>query len=308
MTLIQALSQARQIIAASNAIEDIPLVCELLLRHALKISRAQLYLDLDHNLTPEQEETFWQLVKRTLHGEPVAYITGHREFFGLDFYVDQRVLIPRPESELLVETAINLAKSHVTSSIADIGTGCGAIAISLALELPQARIYATDISAPALEVALLNCKKHGVENMVRLLKGNMLDPLPEPVDIIVANLPYVKDSELHPNNPISFEPRLALSGGMDGLNKIRELCRQINDNLRPSGHLLLEIGVGQARGVTDLLHGLFSSGEIEVKKDLNGIDRVVCLAPSVTADSETKVMPLIQPFPCRHNLLGKRSQ
>lgn len=216
MTLKQAISRARGILAANN-IEDAPLECELLLRHALGISRVQLYIDLNHELSPELEESFWNLVKRCLSGEPTAYITGHREFYGLDFHIDPSVLIPRPESELLVEKCLSLAQNHTVSTIAEIGTGCGAIAISLALNLPQTKIYATDISAPALRVALLNCKKHGVVNRICLLQGNMLDPLPEPVDLIIANLPYVKESELL--NSANFEPLLALNGGSGGLEK-----------------------------------------------------------------------------------------
>lgn len=153
MTLKQALTQARRILAVNN-IEDTPLECELLLRHSLKISQVQLYLDLNCELSLKQEETFWHLIRRRLDGEPTAYITRHREFYGLDFYVNHHVLIPRPESELLVEKALNLAQNHPLSIIAEIGTGCGAIAISLALKLPEAKIYATDISAPALKVAL----------------------------------------------------------------------------------------------------------------------------------------------------------
>lgn len=279
MTLAQALNKARQTLTANNT-ADAPLVCELLLRHILKADRVQLYLDLDRNLTLEQEEIFWQLVKRALSGEPVAYITGQREFYGLDFYVDPRVLIPRPESELLVDIAINLSQKHSIATVADVGTGCGAIAISLAVNLPPAKIYATDISAAALKVALLNCQKYDVENRIHLLEGNLLEPLPEPVDLIIANLPYVKESDLVPNNPISSEPHVALSGGVDGLDKIRQLCHQIQSKLSPGGYLLLEIGLGQAPAVTDLLHSLFPSAEIEVRVDLIGIERVVILALS----------------------------
>ena len=188
MTLKQALSQARAILTASN-IEDTSLESELLLRHTLQINRVQLYLDLSRELSPKQEATFWHLVERRQNGEPTAYITGHREFYGHDFYVDSRVLIPRPESELLVEKALQLAQSHPIFTMADIGTGCGAIAISLALNLPQTKIYATDISASALEVALLNCRKHGVVDRICLLQGDMLEPISEPVDLIIANLP-----------------------------------------------------------------------------------------------------------------------
>ncbi len=281
MSLKQELSCAREIFAANN-IEDTSLECELLLRHTLKINRVQLYLDLNRELIPKQKGTFWRLIKRRLNGEPAAYITGHCEFYGLDFYVDPRVLIPRPESELLVEKALNLAQNQATSTIAEIGTGSGAIAISLALNLPQAKIYATDISASALSVAQINCKKHDVVNRVCLVQGDMLDPLPEPVDLIIANLPYVHDSELSQMSTANFEPLLALNGGSDGLEKIRQLCSQVGGKLRPGGCLLLEIGQGQGRAVTTFLHSLFPSAKVEVAPDLSGIDRVVSLTLSIT--------------------------
>jgi len=280
MTLKQALSRARGILADSN-IEDARLESELLIRHTLKISQVQLYLDLDRELSPNQEQTFWQLIRRRLGGEPTAYITKHREFYGLDFYVSPDVLIPRPESELLVEMALDLIQNRPVPTIAEIGTGCGAVAISLALKLPRAKIYATDISAPALKVALFNCQKHGVENRVCLLQGDMLDPLPEPVDLIVANLPYVKEAEIGTGN---FEPLLALNGGSDGLDKIRQLCRQLSDKLHPEGCLLLEIGQGQGKAVATFLRSLFPPAKIEVTPDLSGIDRVVSLIlPTATA-------------------------
>ena len=276
MTLKQALNRANHILAANN-IEDAPLECELLLRHALRISRIQLYTELNHELDHKQEGTFWNLIKRRLCGEPTAYITGHREFYGLDFYIDPNVLIPRPESELLVEKALKLAQNRPVFTIAEIGTGCGAIAISLALNLPQARVYATDISASALEVALFNCQKHKVANRIRLLQGDMLNPLPEPVDLIVANLPYIKQSGLRQMHSASFEPLLALNGGSDGLEKIRQLCCQASGKLRPHGCLLLEIGQGQGRAVTTFLRSLLPSAKIEVTPDLGGIDRMVSL-------------------------------
>lgn len=271
MTLKKSLNHARQVLLA-NEIEYPSLESELLLRQALKLSRVQLYLDLEHELKPEHEETFWRMVSRRLKGEPTAYITGHREFYGIDFYVNQNVLIPRPESELLVEKLLSLAQNYSTPVIADIGTGSGAIAISLALNLTQAKIYATDISLPALEVALINCKKYGVADRINLFYGDMLQPLPEPVDFIVANLPYVKQLEL---NISGFEPLLALNGGMDGLKQIRKLCHQAVSKLRPEGYLLLEIGQGQKGTVTNILRNLYPSAEIEITPDLSGIDRVV---------------------------------
>jgi release factor glutamine methyltransferase len=275
LTLKQALRRARDILAESN-VEDATLESELLLRHTLKISRPQLYLNLEKELTPRQDKAFRRLVQRRLNGEPSAYITGRREFYGLDFKVDPNVLIPRPESELLVEIALGLVKNYPSAIIADIGTGSGAIAISLALALPQARIYATDISAAALKVARLNCRKHGVIGIVRFLEGNLLEPLPEPVDLIVANLPYVRRAELDPQ----FEPPLALDGGADGTKVIGWLCQQAGGKLKSGGSLLLEIGQGQREAVAAILHNIFPEGKIEVIPDLAGIDRVVCLSLS----------------------------
>jgi release factor glutamine methyltransferase len=288
VTLKQALRRARRVLAESS-IEDASLESELLLRHALGMSQAQLYLDLDNELSPEPEAAFWQLVERRRSGEPTAYIIGHREFYGLDFYVDPRVLIPRPESELLVAEALRLAQNRSLFTIADIGTGSGAIAISLALNLPEAKIYATDISAAALEVAHLNCQRHGVIDRIHLLPGNMLEPLLEPVDLIVANLPYVKKAQLA---GMKFEPWLALDGGADGTERIRQLCRQVESKLRPSGFLLLEIGEGQRNAITALLHDLFPGGKMEVVPDLSGIDRVISFSPinrlyNLTHNSDT---------------------
>ena len=173
--------------------------------------------------------------------------------------------------------ALSLAQNHRVTTIADIGTGCGAIAINLALHSSQTKIYATDISTSALKVALINCKKHGVVNRICLLQGDMLDPLPEPVDLIVANLPYVKKAELLRTSQVETEPLLALNGGPDGLQKIHRLCRQVENKLHPAGYLLLEIGQGQGRAVTTLLHSLFPYAKIEVVPDLGGTERVVSL-------------------------------
>ena len=275
MTLKQALDQARRVLT-SNGIEDAWLEAELLLRHTLTVSRVRLYLDFNRELSPEQEEIFWQLIERRARGEPSAFITGHREFYGLDFHVNPSVLIPRPESELLVEKAINLTQGRDIATIADIGTGCGAIAISLALNLPKVKLYATDISAPALEVARINCQQHKVEDRICLLQGNMLDPLPEPVDLIIANMPYVKGDEVH-SAPLRFEPPLALDGGTDGLEKIYELCKEVGGKLCSHGYLLLEVGQGQANLVAAFLHSLYPSAQIEVTPDFGGIERVISL-------------------------------
>jgi release factor glutamine methyltransferase len=281
VTLKQVLHRAREVLA-TNSIEDALLEGEILLRHALKIDRVGLYSERDHELSTEQEKGFWHLIQHRLSGEPTAYIIGHREFYGLDFFIDCRVFIPRPETELLVETALKLSQERHYTTAADIGTGCGAIAISLALNLPRTRIFASDVSADALEVARINCQKHGVVDRIRLLHGDMLEPLPEPVDLITANLPYVTKGEISRSGLADFEPSIALDGGADGLDKIRPLCQQVADKLSHRGCMLLEIGQGQSRAVTSLIQRCFPSASVEIIPDLQGIERIVslCLTPN----------------------------
>lgn len=275
MTLKQALALAETMLAANCNVDDPKIIAEVLLRHILQKSRVELYLNLNQTLASENERQFRQAIERQLKGEPVAYITGHREFYGLDFYVDSRVLIPRPESELLVEQALETIKGKPQSSIAEIGTGSGAVAISIAVHARGARIYASDISASALEVARLNCQRHKVDGRILLLQGDLLDPLPEPVDILIANLPYVQRSEVRAVPSAKYEPVLALDGGKSGLEKIFRLCSQVDEKINSGGCLLLEVGMGQSPAVTDRLKKLFPEAEVQVVPDLSGIGRVV---------------------------------
>lgn len=275
MTLRQALNQGRKKLSLYSFVEDAAFESEVLLRYVLQIGRAQLFLRLDEALDSTREEIFRQWVERRSLGEPVSYIIGCREFFGLEFFVDTRVLIPRPESELLVEEAIDFSLDNPLAAIADIGTGSGAIAVSLATYLPEARIYATDISPAALEVAAINCRKHNVAERVILLQSDLLNSLPAPVDILIANLPYVRKTDLAGMSSAKYEPALALDGGEGGLDQIFQLCRQLNGRLRPRGCALLEIGLGQGKAVTDCLSSVFPAAKVEVLPDLAGIDRVV---------------------------------
>lgn len=276
MTRRQALVQARELLA-QHQIEDAHLEAELLLRHTLKIDRTQLFTYPDRILTKRQEQTYRQFIERRIQGEPSAYITHRREFFGLDFYVDKNVLIPRPETELLVEQTIARTGSHPSPLIADVGTGCGNIAINLAVHLPEAAIYAIDISRAALKVAQRNCLNHHVDDRIKLLAGNLLEPLPMLFDFIVANLPYIPTNEVSQVNTSGFEPSLALDGGLDGTDIISRLCLQIKDRLRPDGCLLMEIGAGQKTKVTSLLFRIYPSANINVIPDLNGIERAICM-------------------------------
>ncbi|UCB43129.1 MAG: peptide chain release factor N(5)-glutamine methyltransferase [Dehalococcoidales bacterium] len=277
MIVRQALANGRRLLEEYE-IEDAPLEAEILLRDVLKKTRVELYLELDHELSPQQYYAYRILVRRRCRDEPTAYILGRREFYGRDFLVDNRVLVPRPETELLVEKAIGLARDYETPLLADVGTGCGAVAIILALELPESIVYATDVSGDAIRVARKNCQKYEVGLRVHLLRGDLLEILPQSVDIIVANLPYGCNADLPSTGPVSAEPRLAIDGGVDGLEQIRQLCRQAGSKLRPHGHLLLEVGLGQAEAVAILLHGLFPEAQTEIIPDLSGIDRVVSLS------------------------------
>jgi release factor glutamine methyltransferase len=272
----QALAKARKILTDRN-VEDASLEGEILLRHTLSLSRDQLFSSYDTTVAQSQLKQFISLVKRRAGGEPTAYITGNREFYGLNFKINQNVLIPRPETELLVEKAISIARKYPISKAADIGTGCGAIAVSLAKNLPEIIVYAIDVSSKALEVARQNSINHGVTDRIVFLQGDMLGPLPESVDMIIANLPYVRKKDIPDEGPLSYEPELALSGGEKGLDKIEQLCRQASKKLNKKGYLILEIGEGQAGGVTNILHNIYPSGSIEVERDLAGIERVVTL-------------------------------
>jgi release factor glutamine methyltransferase len=268
----QALAHARQTLEDSG-IENSSLEGEILVRFVLGLDRASLFSNPDLVIAPDQIENLSALLQRRLLGEPSAYITGHKEFFGLNFKVDPRVLIPRPETELLVEKAVEFYKTNNYTSIADIGTGSGCIAISLAKALRDARIYAIDCSASSLQGAKENAVAHGITNQIHFLLGNLLQPLAQPVDMVVANLPYVKKDELN----LKFEPALALDGGPDGLDIIRELITLVHGRLKPQGALLLEVGQGQAYEVKTNLHKVFPKAQVKIFRDLAGIDRVVTM-------------------------------
>ena len=280
MILREALQSATQTLRRAG-ITDASVEVELLLGHVLGMSKTQLYTEPEKVLTSAETKHLRCLVQRRLDHEPAAYILGHCEFYGIDLCIDCHTFIPRPETELLVEKAVGLV--HCISqlgkriTIADIGTGCGAIAISLALALPQAKIYATDISVPALQVAGMNCRRHAVSSQVELLQGNLLEPLSQPVDMIVANLPYIKDCEFTDLSPevMNFEPTTALAGGEDGLDKIQQILEQMPGKLNYGGCFLLEIGQGQGEVVTSLIKGYFPGVSVELISDLGDIERVV---------------------------------
>ncbi len=260
---------------------------ELLLAHALGWARARLLAERGHAPTPAQAAAFASLLGRRALGEPVAYLVGHKEFYGLDLLVTPATLVPRPETELLVERALAFARARLFSGpsslvIADLGTGTGAIAVALAANLPAATVYATDLSAAALAVARRNVAAHGLGGRVHLLHGDLLAPLPGPVDIIVSNPPYTILAEVEPNVR-AHEPALALDGGPDGAAVYRRLVAAAPAHLRPGGALLLEIGAWQGALVAGLLRAALPLAEVAVHKDLAGHDRVVTATQTVNS-------------------------
>ncbi len=251
---------------------------ELLLAHVLGWSRARLIAEGTAVLAAHELAAFQQLVARRAAQEPVAYLIGHREFYGLDLLVDARVLVPRPETELAVDMALavaaELGSATMPLCIADIGTGSGAIAIALAMHLPTARIYATDASADALAVATENVARHHVEQQVILLQGDLLTPVPEPLHLIVSNPPYTLLDQIDPD-VYRYQPHLALDGGPDGLALYRRLAAQLPGYLHPHGAVVLEIGAWQAADVVALLAAALPQAQITVHRDLAERDRVV---------------------------------
>lgn len=275
-TLEEVLRQAGRVLKESG-VDNPALDAAVLLGHVTGHSRAGLYRDWKHILTPEEEARFWSFINRRTTGEPVAYLTGNKDFMGLEFAVDASVLIPRPETELLVEKALTYAGKGL---LVEVGTGCGAIAVSLAVYLPRGLIYATDRSAAALRMARLNACRHGVGERVSFWHGDLLTPLvglglSGRVDLLAANLPYIATAELTslPREVRLYEPRQALDGGRDGLELYRRLIPAAITLLKPGGRLLLEIGYEQRTAMSELLSP--PRWETTFERDLAGWDRLV---------------------------------
>ena len=280
---------------------------EVLTAHALGVPRLQLYVQFDRPLLPEELASIRELVKRRQAGESVAYVVGKKEFWGLELVVDARVLVPRPDTETLVDEALTRvgrvprarprrladAKAETTSPetapepaadvpaprpaprIADVGTGSGAIAIALAKERPDAAVFAVDVSPDALAVARANAERLGAA--VTFLEGDLAAPLAPyaPFDLIVANLPYVRAADIAGLAPeVRAEPALALDGGADGLALVRRLVAAAPALLAPGGALVLEIGAGQA-AETARLCAAAGLGDVRLARDLGQIERVV---------------------------------
>ena len=281
------MASLRDIIRQTNVtleaagIPDPRLEAELMAMKVVRMLRQDIFAQQEMEISAEQDQELAQIVERRLTREPLAYILGYREFYGVNLFVSPAVLIPRPETETLVEHALFMSLMGMETTelvIADVGTGTGAIAISLAIHLPAARIYALDVSDDVLDVASYNIRAHNVSDRITLVKGDLLEPLPEPVDLVVANLPYLPSDRIPTLQPeVQKEPRAALDGGADGLDLVRRLLSQATEKLKEHGVIMLELDPEQVPVVEDLARQHFPEASITVEQDLAHQDRILVI-------------------------------
>ncbi len=282
MTIAEAINNAAATLA-QQGIQHSRLDAELLLRQVLKKDRAWLIAHFQDLLDGENHRLFEDGINRRSRREPLQYITGEQEFWGLPFSVTPDVLIPRPETELLIETALGVAGNKgEPSTIIDLGTGSGCLAVSLAREMPAARVFATDISPNAANVARENARTHGVSDRIRFLEGDLFEPLEEldllsQVDIIVSNPPYVRSDELPTLMPEvrAYEPSTALVAGPQGTEVHNRIIEDAPAFLKKGGALIMEMGMGQTASLMKIVEQSGAYGTPQVLKDLAGIDRVI---------------------------------
>jgi release factor glutamine methyltransferase len=277
MTISSAIQQAAERLAASAARGNHRLDAETLLMSVLGRDRAYLYAHPELELSCRELTKYYEALTRRASGEPLQYITGHQEFWGLDLLVTPAVLIPRPETEHAVEAVLELARRIESPRIVDVGTGSGCIALALASELPGAAIEAVDISTDALEVARVNAMRLGLSEHVRLTPSDLLEVFLQSgssFDIVVSNPPYVGESEADKLQieVRQHEPHCALFGGAEGLDIYRRLIPQAHQVLKPNGWLVMEIGYSQEQAIRDLLSDW---DQVHSVPDLQGIPRVM---------------------------------
>jgi release factor glutamine methyltransferase len=276
LTITEAIQQATGVFEIHS--ESARLDAGVLLGHILGRSRTWIAAHPDSIVNVNEREELGRLLKEAAVGVPLPYLVGHQEFYGLDFFINRDVLIPRPETELLVDLALRWFEVHPGRRLAaDIGTGSGCIAISLAVNTPELMMYASDISNAALEVARQNIRKHQVEKQIRLSCSDLIDTLPEAVDVLCANLPYIPEARLDGLTSLRHEPRQALSGGQDGLQFIRQLLVDSPGRIRQGGMILLEIEASLGPQVISLARNDFPGALVNCHRDLAGNDRIVSI-------------------------------
>lgn len=278
-TIQEALVSAVRALGARNGYAAARLEAEILLAHTLKISRALLLARLGEAISSADAAQFAGMVARRAQHEPLAYIVGHQEFYGLDFIVDRRVLIPRRETEHVVELALRVIKKIARPEpvIADVGTGSGALALALARHTTRAKIFATDVSPDALAVARLNAARLGLRERVEFRHTDLLQGIPAPLDVVTANLPYIPLERVAqlPREIREYEPRVALLGGLEGLSVIRRLLQQMERRAARDCCMLLEISEEQGVAAQALVNAILPRALVQVHRDLEQLDRVV---------------------------------
>jgi release factor glutamine methyltransferase len=279
LTLYETLDQARARLVAAGIPEPEALVdVDLYARTILGWDKARLLIEQQSAVPGELEPTLSNWITRRTHREPSAYIVGHREFWGLDFHVSPAVLIPRPETESIVDEAVARARALPSPRLADIGTGSGCIAISIAVEVPRGRFVATDISEDALAVARANAVRHNVADRVEFVRTSYLDGVGDGFDVITANPPYVKDTDKPGLAPdVRHEPDVALFGGAEGLRDIAGVLATASGALVPGGWLVMEFGYGQEPNVETLVELQPALRLHRVQPDLQGIPRTAII-------------------------------
>jgi release factor glutamine methyltransferase len=266
----------------ARVVKDNPqLASEYLLRSLLNLKKIDIYLEPDRSVSAGLEVEFWSLVNRKLEHEPLQYIVGSTEWYGLTVKCDRRALVPRPETEIVTERAIELLKEIAQPRVADIGTGTGAIAIAVGMNLAGAHVAATDSSADALALAEENVSAHNLGNRIELKKGELLEPLDSsnPFDLIISNPPYIRTGEFESLMPEvrDYEPSSALIAGEDGLDVIRPLIQRAPEHLRPGGWLVLEFGIDHSGLVTQIAGATGRYEKPVIIVDYNQQDRGVIL-------------------------------
>lgn len=266
---------------------DARLQAELLLAHALGTTRAHALARLNDPLAPDLAARYAANVARRAQHEPLAYILGHQEFFGLDFIVDRRVLIPRHETETLAQIALGRARQKPSPVIVDVGAGSGALALTLAHHLPRARVIAADISRDALDVARLNARRLDLEARVEFIESDLLARVSASFDILVANLPYIPRARFDqlPREVREFEPRVALDGGEDGLALFRRLFAQLESRATRDAIALLEISEEQGQLALECVRRELPRAIVTLHRDLEELDRVV----EIELNAESKI-------------------
>ena len=281
-TIQNLLNQTAQYLT-DKGIDSPRLSAELLLCHVLQMQRIELYTHFDRPVTKEQADRLQELVKRAGESEPIAYLIGRTEFYSLELEISPACLIPRPETELLVERAIEFLRTRKGKQfVCDLCTGCGCIAVAIAKNFTNAEIIATDISDTALETAVKNIKKNQLEKRIKLLCGDLFDPIVpyldvEKFDLIVCNPPYVSSAEYEKleKNVKDYEPKIALHAGTDGLDVYRKIAQQVDAFLKADGALMMEIGYAQGQAIRELLESTVIFSKIRIEKDFNDNDRIV---------------------------------